>query len=95
MYHNYPSDINREQFEIIRPDLENAKKKTKPRKIDLYDVFCAILYVLKGGIQWRMLPSDFPKWELVYYYFQVWSKEEDGTSLLDKVLKKIDTYAAQ
>lgn len=95
MYHNYPSDINREQFEIIRPDLENAKKKTKPRKTDLYDVFCAILYVLKGGIQWRMLPSDFPKWELVYYYFQVWSKGEDGTSLLDKVLKKIDTYAAQ
>ena len=23
--HNYPSDITREQFEIIRPDLENAK----------------------------------------------------------------------
>ncbi len=95
MYHNYPSDISREQFEIIRQDLENAKKKTKPRRTDLYDVFCAILYVLKGGIQWRMLPSDFPKWELVYHYFQVWSKEEDGTSLLDRVLKKIDTHAAQ
>ena len=39
--HNYPSDITREQFEIIRPDLENAKKKTRPRKYDLYDVFCA------------------------------------------------------
>ena len=36
-----------------------------------------------------MLPSDFPKWELVYYYFQVWSKEEDGSSLLDRVLKKL------
>ena len=23
--HNYPSDITREQFEIIHPDLENAK----------------------------------------------------------------------
>lgn len=96
MNHNYPSDISREQFEIIRPELENAKKKTKPRKADLYDVFCAILYVLKGGIQWRMLPSDFPKWELVYYYFRVWSKkDDDGTSLLDRVLKKIDMHAAQ
>jgi len=74
---------------------EHAKKKTKPRRTDLYDVFCVILYVLKGGIQWRMLPSDFPKWELVYYYFQVWSKEEDGTSLLDRVLKKMDTHATQ
>ena len=53
--HNYPSDVTREQFEIIRPDLEAAKKKTKPRKYDLYDIFCAVLYVLRGGIQWRML----------------------------------------
>ena len=67
--HNYPSDITREQFEIIRKDLENAKKRTRPRKVDLYDVFCAILYLNKGGIQWRMLPSNFPNWKLVYYYF--------------------------
>ena len=61
--HNYPSDISRKEFEIIREELEGAKKKTKPRQIDLYDVFCAVLYVVKGGIQWRMLPSDFPKWQ--------------------------------
>ena len=29
--HNYPSDITRKQFEIIRSDLENAKKKKKFR----------------------------------------------------------------
>ena len=46
--HNYPGDITREQFEIIRQDLENAKKKTRPRKCDLYDIFCAVLYVVKG-----------------------------------------------
>ena len=34
---NYPSDISREQFEIIRQDLENVKKRTRPRKYDLYD----------------------------------------------------------
>ena len=48
--HNYPSDVTREQFEIIRPDLEAAKKKTKPRKYDLYDIFCAVLYVLRGVV---------------------------------------------
>ena len=88
--HNYPSDITREQFEIIRPELEGVKKKTRPRKYDLYDIFCAVLYILRGGVQWRMLPSDFPSWKLVYYYFTVWSKaDENGVSLLDKILKKI------
>ena len=48
--HNYPSDITREQFEIIRPDLENAKRKTRPRKYDLYDIFCAVLYILRGVV---------------------------------------------
>jgi transposase len=88
--HNYPSDITREQFEIIRKELEEAKKTTKPRKVDLYDIFCAILYIVKSGCQWRMLPSDFPKRGIVRYYYDVWSKErENGMSLLCEVLKKI------
>ena len=88
--HDYPSDITREQFEIIRSDFEQAKKRTRPRTYDLYDVFCAVMYVLKGGIQWRMLPTDFPKWQLVYYHFRIWScPDEKGQSLLGKVLKKI------
>ena len=94
--HDYPSDISREQFELIREELEQAKRRTRPRKYDLYDIFCAVLYVLRGGIQWRMLPSDFPKWQLVYYYFSVWSKaDEEGVSLLDRLLKKISQNGAQ
>jgi transposase len=86
----YPSDVTREQFETVRPIMESAKKKTKPRKIDQYDVFCALLYLLKSGCQWRMLPSDFPQWKLVHYYFTVWSRKDKNTSsVLEEVLKKI------
>ena len=52
--YNYPSDITREQFELFRVMLESLKSITKPRKYDLYDIFCAICYVLVGGIQWRV-----------------------------------------
>lgn len=92
MVEKYGSDVSREQFEIIREDLEKAKKSTKPRKVDLYDVFCAVLYILKTGCQWRNLPKDFPNWKLVYYYFTVWRKpKESGESLLEEILKKIST----
>jgi transposase len=88
--HKYESDITREQFELVREELENARKETKPRDIDLYSVFCAILYLIKSGCQWRMLPGDFPKWGIVRYYYDVWSaKDELGVSLLSLVLKKI------
>ncbi len=57
---------------------------------DLYDIFCAVLYVVQGGIQWGMLPSDCPQWHSVYYYFREWSeKDESGASILDRVLQKL------
>ena len=90
MRKRYPSDISKKQFEMIQPLLEGARKKTKPRQINLYDVLCAVLYVLKSGCQWRMLPSDFPKWRSVYSYFQIWSRKKDNEpSVLELVLKKM------
>jgi hypothetical protein len=90
----YPSEITREQFELIKTELESARKTTKPRKLDLFEVFNAILYVLTGGIQWRMLPKDYPKWQSVYFYFQIWSEKTDGKdSILESVLKKLSSWS--
>jgi transposase len=87
---HYPSDISREQFELIRPLLEGSKKKTAPSKWDLYDIFCAILYLLKNAATWRALPGDFPSPSTVRYHFDHWTKVPDeGTeSLLEQALKK-------
>lgn len=85
----YPSDISREQFSKIEPLLLDARKLTRPRTLDLYDVFCAILYLVKSGCQWRMIPGDFPKWRSVHAYFQIWSEQNNGQpSLLEQLLKK-------
>lgn len=90
MRRSYPSDISREQFSKIEPLLLSARKVTRPRELDLYDVFCAILYLLKTACQWRMLPKDFPKWRSVHAYFQLWSeRQNDQSSLLEQALKKI------
>ena len=88
MRKGYPSDIKREQFEVIRPLLESARKKTAPRRVELYEVFCAVLYLLRTGCQWRALSSDFPKWRTVHSYFAIWSEPREGGSLLEQALKK-------
>ena len=89
MREEYPSDLSKKAFEQIRPLLEQVRKQTKPRKIDLYDVFCGVLYLLKSGCQWRMLPSEFPKWRTVHSYFAKWSEpDQDGVSALERALKK-------
>ena len=88
MTKSYPSDISREQFEAIKPLLESARRKTSPRRVDLYEVFCAVLYLLRSGCQWRMLPDKFPKWRTVHSYFAIWSEPREGGSLLEQGLKK-------
>jgi putative transposase len=40
-------------------------------------VINAIFYIVVGGIQWRMLPKTYPKWQSVYSYFRQW--RDDGT----------------
>ena len=90
MRKEYPSDITREQFEKIRKDLEGAKKKTHPRKYDIYDIFCAVLYLLKEGCTWRALPHDYPNWQNVRYHYDIWSKpDKNGISLIDRILRKL------
>ena len=88
MTKSYPSDISREQFEAIKPLLESARRKTSPRRVDLYEVFCAVLYLLRSGCQWRMLPDKFPKWRTVHSYFAIWSEPREGGSLLEQALRK-------
>jgi hypothetical protein len=90
MRKKYSSDISRDQFSLIVQDLESIRKTTRPRKMDLYEIFCAILYLLKSGCTWRDIPGDFPSWRNVRYYYEIWtSKDENGHSILDYVLAKL------
>ena len=83
-----PSDISPEQFEPIRALLQSARKSTRSCSVDLYEVFCAVLYLLRTSCQWRALPCDFPRWRTVHAYFVIWSEPREGGSLLEQALKK-------
>ena len=89
MRKKYASDISREKFAEIQLLLSSVRRRTKPATVDPYEVFCAVLYVLRTGCQWRFLPSEWPKWQTVYSYFAKWSKpDEHGISVLERALKK-------
>jgi len=70
--------------------LKQRSKETHPQEIDLYDIFCAILYRLREGCRWRSLPHDFPKWQICYYHYNVWRNATDGEeSVFDRVLREL------
>ena len=64
-----------------------ARRRTRPRKHDLYDVFCAVMYFISSGAPWRSLPPDFPPWRTVHEYFTQWTTARGGqATLLEQVL---------
>jgi putative transposase len=84
---SYPTNLTDAQWELIQPLLPQAKPVGRPRSTDLRSVVNALLYVLMGGIAWRLMPHDFPKWQTVYHYFRQW--RDDGT------LQKINQQLSQ
>jgi len=71
----YASDLTDEEWVILEPLIPGAKEGGRPRTINIREVVNGIFYLLKTGCQWRMLPTDFPKWKTVNDYYSKWRKE--------------------
>jgi putative transposase len=78
----YPSDLSDEQWAEIKVYLPSGKAGGRPRSTDLREVLNALLYILRSGCSWRMLPHEFPKWQTVYTYFRAWQ----GSGLWERML---------
>ncbi len=82
---NYPTNVSDSNWQIIIKYLDTERN----RKYDLREVVNAILYLVKTGCQWRMLPGDFAPWKTVYYYFSVWKKGEIFEIIHEALVEKV------
>jgi putative transposase len=71
----YPTDLSDSQWDYIKDLIPPAKVGGRPRTLDMRQVVNAILYLVVGGIQWRMLPREYPNWKSVYHYFRTWRND--------------------
>jgi len=77
----YPTDLTDEQWNLLKLMLPPTKRRGRKRKVDLREIINAILYLLRSGCSWRMLPHDFPAWQTVNGYFNDWR----DTMLFEKI----------
>jgi transposase len=82
----YPTDLSDNQWQFIKNTLQLDERK---RKHNLRSIWNAIHYLVKTGCQWRMLPANFAKWQLVYYYYKKWSDLEQFDLLLSKLREHV------
>lgn len=82
---SYPTNVSNSQWQVISKFLDVKRN----RKYELQEVVNGILYLVKTGCQWRMMPADFPKWQTVYYYFSVWKRSGLIEQLHELLVEKI------
>ena len=65
----YPSDLNNEQWELIK-DHFSTGNYGKSRKYSQRLLVNGVFYVIKTGCQWRFLPKEYPPWKTVYSFYK-------------------------
>lgn len=70
----YPSDGTDEEWSLVAPYLTLMREDAPQREYPLREVFNALRWIVRTGAPWRMLPHDFPPWEVVYAQTQRWLK---------------------
>lgn len=85
---SYPSDLSDAEWALIKPYFAPKTTRGSAFKHDKKQVVNAILYVLKGGITWRMMPNDCPPWQTVYDHFSRWNKQGVWEKALDAINKR-------
>jgi putative transposase len=87
----YPSDLTDAEWELLEPLIpavsENATTVTYERR----EIVNGLLYVLRSGCPWRLVPHDLPAWGTLYWYFRLWRDQ----GLWDEILKTLRRQVRQ
>lgn len=90
----YSSDLTAAQWETLEPLLPKPSSRGRPRT-DLRRVINAILYVVRAGCQWRLLPKDFGPWQTISGWFYRWQKSGLWQQLHDRLRAHVRVAAGK
>jgi len=71
----YQSDLKDQEWKYLKrflPHPSTLGTRGRPQEWPMREIVNALLYLLRTGCQWRMLPHDFPPWQTVYYHHRKW-----------------------
>ena len=79
----YATDLSNEQWELIELVIPAPKAGGRPRQVDMREIVNALLYMVRSGCQWDLLPHDLPPKSTVYEYFSQWRDGGQWTLIVD------------
>jgi transposase len=71
----YPTDLTDAHWQLLAPLIPAPKPGGRPVVHQRRELLNAMLYWLRAGSAWRLLPHDLPPWKTVYHYVRCWRLE--------------------
>src|SRR5215207_7184666 len=68
----YLSDVSDDEWAFVAPYLTLMDEEAPQRRHALREVFNGLRSIVRGGLQWRLMPNDLPPWEAVYQQTRRW-----------------------
>ena len=71
----YATDLTDAEWQLLAPLIPAPKPGGRPAIHQRRELLNAMLYWLRAGCAWRLLPHDLPPWQTVYHYFRSWRQQ--------------------
>lgn len=68
----YATDVSDDEWTFVAPYLSLMTEDAPQRRHDLREVFNGLRFIVRGGLQWRLMPHDLPPWWVVYQQTRRW-----------------------
>ncbi len=81
----YPTDLTDQEWALLAPLIPPPKPGGRPAVHDRRELVDAMLYWVRSGGAWRLLPHDLPPWQTVYHYWRLWRQQ----GLWEQVLARL------
>jgi len=91
----YPSDLTDAEWQWIKDLIPGETSGGRHRDTDMRQVVNGILYLLRSGCSWRMLPKDFPPYTTVHEYYRRWRKDGTVIRVHDALRRQVRTEAGR
>jgi putative transposase len=85
----YPTDLSNDQWSRLAPLIPAPKPGGRPPTYERREIVNAVLYQLRGGAAWRMLPHDLPPWGITYHYWRAWRKDGSWERVHDSLRTEV------
>ncbi len=74
---SYPSSLSDVEWEVLSKLIPKSPLALRGRPVSYSkrSIIDGILYIIRSGAAWRMMPNDLPHWKTSYHYFRLWAKQ--------------------